>query len=123
MPSPTFLQGLAGLSLAAMLLTAGAAQADDMGFVFQNEHDKAVAIELHGKDQVWPGGDKVYLLDAGSIKEVTVSCNPGEKICYGAWIAGNDSIPFGVGPDNNRSCSNCCYICVAHTMETIDLTP
>jgi hypothetical protein len=112
-----------GPALVLGLLTVGATHAADMGYVLQNEHSRSVAIELHGKDQTWPGGDQVYLLDPGDIKEVTISCTPGERICYGAWINGDDRIAFGVGPDNDRTCHNCCSICVGHTMETIDLTP
>jgi hypothetical protein len=114
---------LSGLTAVLVLVVAGAACAADMGFVFENEHSRAVAIELHGKETVWPGDDKVYLIDPGAIKEVTISRTPGERICYGAWINGNDRIAFGVGPDNDHACHNCCSICVAHTMETIDLTP
>ena len=28
-----------------------------------------------------------------------ISCEAGERICYGAWVNGNDGISFGVGPD------------------------
>jgi hypothetical protein len=123
MPIPNASRIFCGPAVVLGLLTAGATHAAEMGYVLQNEHSRSVAIELHGKDQTWPGGDQVYLLDPGDIKEVTISCTPGERICYGAWINGNDRISFGVGPDNNRTCHNCCSICVGHTMETIDLTP
>ena len=121
--SPTSSRALFGLAVSFVVAAVGTSYAADMGFVLQNEHTRAVAIELHGKETVWPGHDKVYLLDPGAIKEVTISCTPGERICYGAWINGNDSINYGVGPDNDRTCHNCCAICVAHTMETFDLTP
>jgi hypothetical protein len=123
MHSPLLRTSLAGLAVAAGLLPAGFAHADDMGFVLENEHPRPVVLELRGKETVWPGNDKVYLLEAGEIKEVNISCEKGERICYGAWIRGNDSVTFGVGPDNDRTCRDCCYICVGHTMETIDLTP
>ena len=123
MAFPKHSRGLSGLAAALVLVTAGAAHAADMGFVLQNKHSRAVVVELHGKETLWPGDDKVYLLDPGMTKEVTISCTEGERICYGAWINGNDRIAFGVGPDNNRTCHDCCSICVAHTMETFDLTP
>ena len=122
MLSPELFRRLSGLA-ALLLVTVTPAYAADMGFVLENEHSRAVVIELHGKETVWPGNDKVYLIDPGAIKEVTISCTPGERICYGAWINGNDSINYGVGPDNDRPCHDCCSICVGHTMETIDLTP
>lgn len=112
-----------GPALVLGILAADSASAADMGFLLENEHRQPVAIELHGKDRAWPGDNQVYLLGPGDIKKVTISCTTGERICYGAWINGNDRVAFGVGPDNDRTCHNCCSICVGQTMETIDLTP
>jgi hypothetical protein len=107
----------------SLLLTAGLAEAADMGFMLGNKQSRAAVIELHGENTVWPGGGKVYLLAPGETRQVTISCTPGERICYGAWINGNDRIAFGVGPDNDRDCRNCCSICAARAMATIELPP
>ena len=72
----------AAIVLAAMaMLAPAAAQADEMAFFMKNQTGRAVAVELRSRDrdQVWPGGDKVYLLDKGAAKSVPVSCNAGEK--------------------------------------------
>ncbi|TPI26635.1 hypothetical protein FJW08_27145 [Mesorhizobium sp. B3-2-1] len=84
-----------------------------------------LAVELFSRDRetVWPGSDKVFLVDPGSQKSVPISCNQGERICYGAWVDGNDKISAGVGPDNDQPCDTCCFICVEHLTETIDLVP
>ena len=75
------------------------------------------------RDQVWPGGDQVYLLEKGEAKSVPVSCNAGENICYGAWVAGDDRIAWGVGPDNDHPCNDCCYICAEKTTAEIRIGP
>jgi hypothetical protein len=112
------------LALAALVL-ANSAEAADMAFFVKNLRKEGVAVELFSRDRetVWPGNDKVFLVDPGSRKSVPISCNQGERICYGAWVDGNDKISAGVGPDNDQPCDTCCFICVEHTTETIDLVP
>jgi len=112
------------LALAALVL-ANSAEAADMAFFVKNLRKEGVAVELFSRDRetVWPGNDKVFLVDPGSRKSVPISCNQGERICYGAWVDGNDQISAGVGPDNDQPCDTCCFICVEHTTETIDLVP
>ena len=116
----------AAIVLAAMaMLAPAAAQADEMAFFMKNQTGRAVAVELRSRDrdQVWPGGDKVYLLDKGAAKSVPVACNAGENICYGAWVAGDDRVTWGVGPDNDHSCSDCCYVCVGKTTAEVRIGP
>ncbi|MET2829909.1 hypothetical protein ABVQ20_23320 [Mesorhizobium shangrilense] len=109
-------------ALAALVLTT-TAHAADMAFFVKNKRTEAVAVELfsHDRETVWPGNDKVFLIDPSSRKSIPISCNAGERICYGAWVNGNDSISAGVGPDNDQPCDTCCFTCVEHSTETIDL--
>ncbi|UVK55864.1 hypothetical protein DBIPINDM_002428 [Mesorhizobium sp. AR02] len=113
------------MSVLAALVCTNSAQAADMAFFVKNLRKEAVAVELFSRDRetVWPGNDKVFMIDPNSQKSVPLSCNQGERICYGAWVDGNDQISAGVGPDNDQPCDNCCFICVEHTTETIDLVP
>ncbi|GLQ80553.1 hypothetical protein GCM10007881_40720 [Mesorhizobium huakuii] len=113
------------LAVLAALVCANSAEAADMAFFVKNLRKEAVAVELFSRDRetVWPGNDKVFLIDPNSQKSVPLSCNQGERICYGAWVDGNDRISAGVGPDNDQPCDTCCFICVEHTTETIDLVP
>ncbi len=97
-----------------ILLLATPTHAAEMAFFMKNQHSRAVR---------WPGGDQVYLLEKGERKSVPVICEPGETICYGAWIAGDDSVSWGVGPDNDRRCKDCCSICAGKTTARIDLMP
>jgi len=115
----------AGLSAAmSVLLLAGPAHAADMAFFVKNLRSQGVAVELFSRDRdtVWPGGDKVFLVEPGTRKSIPITCNAGERICYGAWVNGNDAISAGVGPDNDRKCDDCCFTCVEKSTETIDLT-
>jgi hypothetical protein len=112
--------------LAAMAVLAPAvAKADEMAFFMKNQYRRAVVVELRSRDrdQVWPGGDQVYLLEKGEAKSVPISCEAGEQICYGAWVSGDDRISWGVGPDNDHPCDNCCYTCAAKTTAQIRVGP
>ena len=112
------------LAAAAMAIAFGsAAYADDMTFYMKHNSQTGIAIEFFSQDrnQVWPGNDKVYFLDKGEKKSVTVECQAGENICYGAWVAGDDSVWWGVGPDNDKKCDTCCRICVDGATETVSI--
>ena len=113
------------MAVLAALVCTTSAKAADMAFFVKNLRKEAVAVELFSRDRetVWPGNGKVFLIDPNSQKSVPLSCNQGERICYGAWVHGNDRISAGVGPDNDQPCDTCCFICVEHTTETIDLVP
>ena len=108
--------------LAFLLLTAPAFAADMSVFV-RNQRSDGVALELFSRDsqKVWPGGDKVFLIRPKARKSVPISCEPGEHICWGAWVNGDDSVTAGVGPDNDQPCDTCCFICTEHSTETVDL--
>lgn len=115
-------------ALAALLMTIGLvaiAKADDVTFVMRNSHPNAVELELYSQDRkhVWPGDGEVYYLDDGETKEISLSCQSGESICYGAWISGDDSTYWGVGPSNRQQCQDCCYTCEGGETEEINLVP
>jgi hypothetical protein len=118
------------LSLAAAVLALAApaiapAFAADMNFYMKNQQDRGVAVVLFGQDRdvEWPGGDKAYFLDGREKKSVPVTCEAGERICYGAWINGDDTRFFGVGPDNDQPpCEYCCVICVAKSTKVISIS-
>ena len=110
------------LLLALFLMTAPAGAAE-MSFYIDNQQNYDVAVELYGErpGRVWPGNDKVYLIEKGYRKSVPVTCDAGERICYGAWRVGNDRVFFGSGPDNAYRCTDCCFICLQSDTATIRL--
>jgi hypothetical protein len=118
-----FKRSFAWAVLAAALFTASTASAADVTFVMKNNHPNAVEVELYSQDRnhVWPGGGEVYILDDGEAKTMALSCNEGEKICYGAWISGDKSTYWGTGSANGETCTDCCYTCTGGNTEEINL--
>ncbi|MFH1795440.1 MAG: hypothetical protein ABIK36_08075 [Pseudomonadota bacterium] len=118
---PTLLLLFALCALAGTALPALAQSG--MTFYMKNETGRAMVLELHGREsgRVWPGDSQVYLLEHGERKSVLIDCHEGENICYGTWVYGNDRISYGVGPDGDRRCRDCCSVCVAKTTTTIDM--
>ncbi len=107
------------------LLLAAPAHAVDMAFYMKNGAPRAVAVELYSQSRatVWPGSEKVYLLERGDKKSVPVTCEAGETICWGAWLNGDDQTFWGVGPGSLRKCDDCCTICTAKSTTTITIGP
>jgi hypothetical protein len=112
-------------AVACMLLSIlpTASLAADVTFQIRNNHPNAVEVELYSQDRdhVWPGNGQIYMLDDGETKSMALSCDEGEKICYGAWISGDQSTYWGVGPGNQQACEDCCYTCTGGNTEVIDL--
>jgi hypothetical protein len=114
----------AALTIAVAGLAAPAL-AGDVTFVMNNHHDNAVEVQLYSQDRdhVWPGPDEVYLLDDGETKTMSLTCEDGESICYGAWLSGDQNTFWGVGPNSAQACDNCCYTCQGGETERINLVP
>ncbi|WP_377294992.1 hypothetical protein [Rhizobium sp. SG2393] len=110
-----------GLVLAGF--AGGAAGAAEVTFMMRNSHPNALEVELYSQDRnhVWPGNGEVYYLDDGETKQIPLSCDEGEKICYGAWVSGDKGTYWGTGPNNGEHCEDCCYTCTGGETETIDL--
>jgi hypothetical protein len=123
--SRLFAASRAVAALISVLVLAAPAFAADVSFVMNNHHPNAVEVELYSQDRdhVWPGDDEVYLLDDGETKTMSLECEEGESICYGAWIQGDQNTYWGVGPDNSQKCENCCYTCTGGETEQINLVP
>jgi hypothetical protein len=123
-----FMITLKQISVAVLALVAGlgataSASAADVTFMMRNNHPNAVEVELYSQDRdhVWPGNGEIYSLDDGETKQMPLSCEEGERICYGAWVAGDRDTYWGVGPGNTQACDDCCYTCTGGNTETIDL--
>lgn len=115
------------LAIAALLFAAAPApqiaHADGMAFFIDNRHPGDVAVELYGRQSVWPGNDQVYLIERGMKKSLPITCEAGETICWAAWVNGDARIYWGVGPDSVRTCYDCCFICANKTTATVEVGP
>lgn len=116
----------AGLfALVSIFGSTGFSFAGDFTFNMKNSHPNALRVELYSQDRdhVWPGGGEDYYLDDGEEKEMSLACEEGEAICYGAWIDGDETTYWGVGPGNSQRCEDCCYTCGDGSTFTINLVP
>ena len=78
-------------------------------------------VELYGRQTTWPGSDQVYLIEKGMKKSVPITCEAGERICWAAWVNGDAGASWGVGPNRDRQCNDCCVICVGKTTATVEI--
>jgi hypothetical protein len=84
-------------------------------FIIHNHDRFKVGLKLFSKSRtwIWPGSDQHW--DLSNDGTYNISCNAGEKICFGAWR--NDVTYWGVGEEGNQGCTNCCTTC-GNTYET-----
>lgn len=116
---------LAIVFLVTLFSASGQGYAANLTFYLQSQHPNVVSLEFYSQDRnhVWPGNDQVYLLDDYDTHEFSLSCNKGEKICYGAWVRNRSDLYWGVGLDNAEYCKDCCYNCNGGHTPVIVLNP
>ena len=72
-------------------------------------HYEFTSVKDGGK---WPGSGQVYFINRGEQRKHKLRCDrPGEKVCYGAWIAGDTSTYWGKGYGGQYGCTDCCAFC------------
>jgi hypothetical protein len=113
-----FSAALVRLAIAASLFSgaafvAGSAKAETFTFNIQKNVGETLDLVFYSRDRnhAWPGGTEVYILENNRPYNVTLSCQRGEKICYGAWVRGNTNYFWGVGYGGGQACNNCCFFC------------
>jgi len=66
----------------------------------------------------WPANtSQAYVLNYDNSYTYNLSCNTGDKICYGA---SDQTWYWGVGADDSESCPNCCWSC-ENSAESLEL--
>ena len=115
---------LAALLAAAASLFAAQASAAELVWRIQSEHPNHVSLEFYSQDRnhVWPGGGDVYVIEDWATHTYTLTCNDGEKICYGAWVS-ESSTYWGKGYDGAEACGSCCAVCGHGELNTQVLKP
>ena len=117
---------IAALTLWVAAVSLGAsAEAETIKWRMKNEHPNILSVKFFSDDtnSVWPGNETVYVLDDGRVTTMTLNCQRGESICYGAWVKGRSSTYWGVGPDGDNGCNKCCYVCSGKQTPVISLKP
>jgi hypothetical protein len=102
-----------GLALAMIAPATTTAQAQQVTFEMTNEYGRDIQVSFYSEDRShsWPGGSEFYSLRRARDERWTLSCRKGEKICYGAWLAGDRSTYWGVGYNRSQRCDRCCVTC------------
>ncbi len=90
-----------------------ASSAEEMTWTMTSEYEYKVQVEFYSQDHktIWPGHGNAYALNDSAAHKFSISCEEGEKICYGAWATGDSSVYWGVGLNNRHDCESCCAIC------------
>lgn len=94
------------------------ARPDELTFNITSTDQYAVQASFYSQDRKgveWPGGGQAYTLADSALHSWTISCQPGERICYGAWRRGRTSIYWGSGVDDSEACTGCCVRCGSGT--------
>ena len=61
---------------------------------------------------VWPSAGRIYVTRGFRQRgEHNLSCTAGKGVCYGATPSDNRPTYWGVGIDNDNSCTSCCVRC------------
>lgn len=89
-------------------------RSDELTFNITSLDPYAVQVSFYSQNRPgaeWPGGGNAHNITDSVQHSWTISCQPGEKICYGAWRRGRSSIYWGSGVDDSKGCTNCCATC------------
>ena len=141
--SETDMHRLIRIAAALAMLCASAAgtpaTAAELTFQLINDTERAMNMKLFSRGeslQQWPSKTKAYSMRPGTeVQQVKITCDEGEKICWGAWIVTQSAsgdivgpggerrermtarISYGVGERGVRPCPRCCHVCKdgAHT--------
>jgi len=85
----------------------------ELTFLVESRYAFKMQIEFYSQDRkvAWPGNGQAFNINDYKTHVYKLSCNSGEKICYGAWPTGSGSKYWGKGFDDRHSCDNCCARC------------
>lgn len=113
----------AALAIGITWLIAPPAFAQDSTLTFnmKSNHRHKVQVEFYSQNRshAWPGGNRAYNLDDYDTHTFRLNCRSGERICYGAWVSGNQSKYWGVGLNNRQRCTSCCAQCNGGTVSYV----
>jgi tetratricopeptide (TPR) repeat protein len=92
---------------------------------FRNNTGATVHVKMYarGRGIWWPGANSNWRMDHVGPFAFTINCRAGEKVCYGAWQAGNTDRHWGVGFQDKHGCQNCCYACREGQTTQYNLNP
>jgi len=121
--SRLLLRCLAPVVLLTTFASSVPASAGDEIVTIRNQHPMSVKVELYSasRQYAWPGNGDTWTLKDKEAKEIPIACQPQETICYGAWMEDNRDVAWGIGPDRDQPCDNCCFQCTDDGAVNLDL--
>lgn len=90
------------------------ANAEQFTFRVQSDYPHIVNIAFYSQSRkrfAWPGWDRHWSIKDYDVHRYNLTCQYGEKICYGAWVKGKQTTYWGVGIYSEEGCRGCCYTC------------
>ena len=114
--------------LAMMIVLLGSpfssspANADVLEWRMKSDYRFIVYVRFFSNkyERAWPGGDESYVLDDSDRRLMRLSCEQGEKICFGAFTKNQSGPYWGVGRYGDEGCEKCCRTC-GFTYDGIDV--
>ncbi|MCV9965108.1 hypothetical protein OIU34_24815 [Pararhizobium sp. BT-229] len=88
-------------------------------FTVTNGDDYQAVINFrdHNRTRVWPSPSKSYVIPSGETRTISLACQQGEWICFGANRNLGDISYWGRNIDGKQGCTDCCYRCGAGPVE------
>jgi hypothetical protein len=87
-------------------------------FAMTNGTDVMLSVAFYSQKRAqygWPDWNRNWSMHIGA-NSFSLTCQPGEKICYGAWVYGTvNGLHWGVGPFSRFPCRECCVTCDGST--------
>lgn len=102
------------IGLCTLFVASLPAHADVYTFKIRSLHPNAVQIKFYSqtrKGHQWPTSKLAWDLVDDEVHALGITCNNGEKICWGAWVKGSNRPEWGVGVGGTDGCQACCFTC------------
>lgn len=106
-------------------LLPNSAQSASFDWRWANRSGETIHVELYskGRNNVWPGNGRFWIAAPNNrVYSNRISCQRGEYICYGAWLADDENTWWGAGKGGQQACNNCCYHCNGRSSQVINFT-
>jgi hypothetical protein len=109
--------------LALSVVPVAASAQNEMTWQMKSTTGHKVEVAFFSQDRKgfrWPGNGRAFTVtDDEELLKFRIGCLGGEKICYGAWVAGRHSTFWGMGPEGTSSCQDCCFTCNGNLTKVI----
>jgi hypothetical protein len=95
----------------AILASVVCARADTFTIRMENLHNEWVQVKFFSKSRAatWPGPNLGYDQKDHGVHTYSLLVNPGEKICFGAWVHNDSAVHWAEGIKGNAGCRDCCW--------------